>query len=143
MNAPVSVPPIMLRLVRQTAMHADCAVATLASLCGLTYDEALVVCARVAPTVLDEGMSWRELRAAAKAIGVPTRLLRRGQYDEDEATGILCVQTGEPTDHFVLLWQGRVIDGNATLYLSVDDYCKTHKYTPGTLLVRTDCDPTT
>lgn len=139
MTRPVSLPPAMLRLVRQTAMHEDCGVATLATLCGLTYDEALVACSAVAPRVLEQGMSWRELRLAARRVSVAVRVLRRGQYDPEEATGILNVfRRGE--DHFAFLWAGRVADGNGELWLDVEDYVAHYGYRRGSLLVRADAE---
>ena len=120
--------------VKQSGQHGDCGPATLASLCGVSYEDALVACAAVAPTVLTEGMSWREMR-----LGVPTKLLRRGQYGED-STGIIGLTTRHRLEHVAILWESRVLEGNGEHWLNLDSYCAAYGYRPGSLLIRTDLE---
>lgn len=137
---PVSLPPSMVRLVRQSGIETDCVVASLASLIGLTYTQALVHCAAVNPDVLTYGMTWKDARRAARRAGVRTRVVRR--YDVAEATGLLCVRRKRPNgtteEHVALLWAGRICDGNGELWLDADDYFAQYGYTPTSLLVRVD-----
>ena len=131
----MSTAPAMVRLVRQNGVHLDCAVACLATLFGVTYDEALVECSQVAPDVLEAGMNWQQIRAAAERLGAETKLIRRGRYDIEDATGVLNVRS-RSIDHAVFLWEGRVLEGNGELWLSPDDYCRHYRVRPGSLLVR-------
>lgn len=140
---PVSLPPYMVRLVRQSGMESDCVVAALASLLGLTYNDALIHCATVNPDVLTHGMNWKDTRKAAKRAGVAMRVLKSGRFDLSEATGLLCVRRkkGRTTEeHAVLLWAGRICDGNGELWMTVDDYCTAYGYKATSLLVREDED---
>lgn len=141
MTVPVSLPPTMVRLVRQSGMEMDCVVASLASLLGLTYNECLIHCATANPHVLASGMTWKDARLAAKRAGVSMRVLRRGRFDISEATGLLCVHRqkhGKREEHSLLLWAGRLCDGNGELWLDAEDYCAAYGYTATSLLVRTD-----
>ena len=136
-GTPVTCPPHMVRVIKQNGMHADCSVASLATLFGTTYDEALIVAGSVQPAVLGCGMTWREMRLTAKRMGGKTRLLRSGQYDIEEATGILCVKRDD-SEHVVFLWEGRIVDGNGELWLSPQDYLTHYKYRATGLLVRVE-----
>ena len=128
-------PPNYLKFTRQNGMNGDCAIAALAMLCGMNYEETLAACVLVQPAVLDSGMTWPDFRKAADAMGCDVKLLRRGRYDLDEATGILNVQRkGE--DHAVFLWEGRIIEGNGEMWLYPDQYLAHYKYRPYSLLVR-------
>lgn len=141
MNIPVSLPPAMVRLVRQSGVEPDCVVASLASLIGLTYNEALIHCSQANPDVLAYGMSWKDAKKAAKKAGARTGVLRYGRFDLSEATGILCVRrikNGRKEEHAVFLWAGRICDGNGELWLDPDDYFEQYGYKPTSLLVRID-----
>jgi hypothetical protein len=137
--APVSLPPAMIRLVRQSGVEQDCVVASLSTLLGLTYNETLIHCAKANPDCLNIGMTWKEARKAAKRAGAKMRVLRRGGYDVTEATGLLCVQrkrNGHTEQHAVLLWAGRICDGNGELWLDPEDYFEQYGYRHTSLLVR-------
>jgi hypothetical protein len=61
------------------------------------------------------------------------------KYDDD-ATGILHVSRvalglGQPSEHVVLLWEGRVIDGNGELWSDVDLYLKHYGWEAKALMV--------
>jgi hypothetical protein len=138
---PVSLPPLMMRLVRQSGIETDCVVASLASLLGLTYTAALVHCAKVNPDVLTLGMNWTDTQAAARLAGIPTRVIKSGRFDLTEATGILSVvrrKNGRKDEHVVLLWAGRICDGNGELWLDPDDYLLAYGYKATSLLVRAE-----
>lgn len=139
---PTKLPPHMVRLIRQSGVHADCVVASLATLFGVTYDESLVVCSSVAPKVLDEGMNWPETRKAAKLMGPPVKALRPAEFDLHEATGVLITDDLRPPrrDHAVFLWAGRVLDGGGDLWLDADDYLAHRPAKVKALIVRTDME---
>ncbi len=131
----------MVRLVRQSGIETDCVVASLASLLGLTYTQALIHCAKANPDVLTAGMNWPDTRKAARLAGVRTRILQSGRFDLAESTGVLCVvrtKHGKKDEHAVLLWEGRIVDGNGELWLSSEDYCSAYGYKPTSILVRVD-----
>jgi hypothetical protein len=130
--------PTIVRVVRQSGFHGDCAIAALAMFCGVMYEDSLLACAMVRRDVLQTGMTWPQIRAAAKRLGVKTRLIHR--YDISEATGILHVSrvalgATSPGEHVALLWEGRVIEGNGELWLDASDYLRHYGYEAKGLLV--------
>jgi hypothetical protein len=133
-------PPAFVRLMRQNGINGDCAIFALATLCGTSYEEALAACVCVLPSVLDDGLKIPQIRRAAKLLGAPMRRVPPGRYDIEEATGILYVRKGKDDAHVVVLWAGRVIDGEGSLWLHPEDYLRHHKYAPYSLLVRTDAE---
>lgn len=130
-------PPSYIKLVRQNGFNTDCCVATLAVLFSMNYEEALAACVVSQPGVLDIGMTWTEIRRVADALGGVVKLIRRGFYDLDEATGILNVKNGQE-DHVVFLWAGRIIEGNGEMWLDAEEYLRHYNYKPYSLLVRTE-----
>lgn len=124
--------PDMVRLVPQSGFHPDCAVASLAMLCGVMYQDALAAFADPLDVMLN-GVSWPMVQAAAKRLGFRTRLKLR-RYELTEDTGILNVK--RPADeHLAFLWEGRIVDGNGELWLSPEAYLRHYKYTAKGLLV--------
>jgi hypothetical protein len=112
-------------------------VSTLAMLAGVMYEDALLACGKVNPRVLETGMTWHQIRAAAKRLGLKTRTIHK--YDDD-ATGILHVSRvalglGQPSEHVVLLWEGRVVDGNGELWSDASDYLRHYGWEAKALLV--------
>jgi hypothetical protein len=63
------------------------------------------------------------------------RLIRRGRYDIEEATGLLNVRNAKE-DHAVFLWAGRIMEGNSEGWLEPEDYLRHYKYRAHSLLVR-------
>lgn len=133
---PISLPPDFVRLRPQNGEDADCAVAVIGTVFGLTRDEALLRCGSVAPRVLEEGMSDEEIDRALKPLGIPYVRLRPGEYDLNEDTGILEVK-GRSGQHFTFLWAGRIVDGNGEHWLYPEDYLARYRYRAGSLLMRT------
>ncbi len=130
-------PPDMVRFVPQNGRDSDCGVATIGTLFGLDRDEALLLCGAVAPAVLIEGMSRDEIDAALSTMAVKYRWQEPGEYDLDEATGVLAVGNRK-IEHYTLLWAGRIVDGNGEHWLDPRDYLTHYRYTARELLVRTD-----
>jgi hypothetical protein len=120
--------PSLVRFVRQSGHHGDCTVAALAMFAGVMYEDALLACARVRPNVLESGLMWPEIKKAAKRLGLNTKCVQR--YDISEATGVLHVSRvalgagSGIAEHVVMLWEGRVVDGNGELWRDPDDYLR-------------------
>jgi hypothetical protein len=134
---PISLPPDFVRFVPQNGEDADCAVATLGTLFGLTRDEALIAFGAAAPTVLIDGMTDAEVDEALGQLGLPYARLLPGEFDMHDATGVLAVGRRQ-MEHFTFLWAGRVIDGRGEHWLDPDDYLAHYKWKPIHLIVRTD-----
>jgi ABC-type bacteriocin/lantibiotic exporter with double-glycine peptidase domain len=132
--------PTLVRFIRQSGHHGDCSVATLAMLAGVMYEDALLAAAKVNPNVLHEGMTWPQIKSTARRLGLKTRTISK--YDDD-ATGILHVSrvalgAAAPSEHVVLMWEGRIIDGNGELWLERADYLRHYGYEAKALLVVTE-----
>ena len=130
--------PTLVRFVRQSGHHGDCGVSTLAMLAGVMYEDALLAAAKVNPEVLQTGMTWAQIRAAAKRLGLKTKTI---QKFDDDATGILHVSrvalglNACDPEHVVFLWEGRIVDGSGELWLELDTYLKHYGYEAKGLLV--------
>ncbi len=131
--------PSLVRFVRQSGHHGDCAISALAMLAGVLYEDALIAASKVNPNVLQVGMTWPQIRASARRLGIKTRT--RHPADLSEQTGILHVERValglDPTDphHVVFLWEGRIVDGNGELWLEGVDYLRHYGYEAKGLLV--------
>jgi ABC-type bacteriocin/lantibiotic exporter with double-glycine peptidase domain len=126
MDAPI------IRVIPQRA-PADCGVACLAMICGVTYENALVAVAQVQPNVCVKGLWVRELKAAAKLLGYRLRM-RRG-FDLETDTGILNLSSKKWTcEHVVILREGMVIETDGTLW-EADLYLRQHRARMGSLLI--------
>jgi ABC-type bacteriocin/lantibiotic exporter with double-glycine peptidase domain len=122
----------IIRIVFQRAA-ADCGVACLAMLLGLTYENVLVAVAQDNPDVCAEGMYLRDFRRAARRLGY--RLSARRVYDLDADTGLLRVDAKKWSQaHVVVLREGLIIDTDGTLF-DADVYLASKKARPGYLLV--------
>jgi hypothetical protein len=121
--------PELVRVVKQDGTLPDCAVAAVAMLCGVTYGEALAAFPKP-KAVVRIGAYLTEIQVAAKSLGVTLRTCKR--FDVDDDTGILHVSGKD--EHLVLLWDGRIIDGNGECWLHPQTYLGTYKYQPKTLL---------
>jgi hypothetical protein len=125
----------VLRLVAQRN-DADCAIATLASLTGLSYEEVLIAAARVAPC--ETGMSLTQMRMVASELGVELAIKRQGRDDPETETGILYVSnTREHIYHVAILRQGSIIDTDHSIW-DWDVYLASKRFKAGSLLVLED-----
>ncbi len=112
---------------------ADCGVATLAMLLGVSYEDALVALAAEEPAVLTRGVFTKHLEAAAQKLGF--RLRRRRRYSIDDDTGLLNLSSRKwRTDHVVVLREGLVIETDGTIW-DAGEYLAALKAKPGMLLV--------
>lgn len=132
---PTSLPPDFLLWVPQNGRDADCVVASMGSIFGLTRDESLLVCGAVKPSVLAEGMTDDEITAAVKLAGRKGRITR--SFDLTEDTGVLFVRKGRKY-HACVLWAGRIIEGNGQHWLDPHDYLAATGQKVDALLVRVD-----
>jgi ABC-type bacteriocin/lantibiotic exporter with double-glycine peptidase domain len=112
---------------------ADCGVACLAMLCGVSYENALVAIAQYQPDVCVSGLQLRDLRAAARRIGFALKAQRH--YDIETDTGILNLSFKKRRlEHLVVLREGLVIETDGTLW-DAELYLNQNKAVPGYLLV--------
>ena len=140
----LAAPPDVLRWTpRYEQEHGDCAVSALSLACGVTYETALAAALKTAPEVLSQGMSWEEIKIAAKLLGMTPRLLRRGKYVLEESTGILNIKQPavKDSDHVVYLWEGRIIEpkqDRRQLWLSAEQFLQHYRYKASSLMVFVD-----
>ena len=121
----------ILRVVQQRH-PADCCVAALSMLLGVSYEDALLAVGEVNPAVLTRGLYLRELEQGAKRLGVT--LKRKRRYDLDADEGILNV-VGKSMDHVVVLKHGLFFDTDASVW-EPDVFLLNKKVKARTLLVR-------
>jgi len=113
----------------------DCGVACLAMLLGVSYENALVAAAQVAPNVCITGIWIKHMQTAALLLGYKLRRHRR--FDIETDTGILVTNTKRPKQypvHVVVLREGLVIETDGCLW-EAELYMKQHQATAGPLLV--------
>ncbi len=126
MDAPI------LRVVLQRH-DADCAVACLAMICGVSYENALVAIAQVAPNVCAVGINLKDLQRAARHLGFSLRCRRNVDVEAD--TGVLNVcKRGWKHDHLVVLREGLIIETDGLLW-EQSTYFAAHDARPGSLMV--------
>ena len=123
----VLTPPDTLRFVPQQEGHGDCAVASLAMLCGVDWPTAFAAFDDPAGVLATGATPWAEFRRAAARLGVPTRVKRRPDLTQD--TGVLyCTDLDGPDGHAAFLWAGRIVDGDGRCYLTVADYLRLRQF---------------
>lgn len=132
----VAMPPDMVRWVPRNAENADCAITALQLASGLTYETVLEAAIRCRAVDLTNGVTWPQICRIAHRLGLRTKILRRGRYDIEEATGILNVKHAKEGNHVVYLWEGRVIEPLfQSLWKDPDAFLNHHKYRATSLLV--------
>jgi hypothetical protein len=104
----------------------------------VSYEQALSASLNIRADVLTQGLSWQQIRKAAKLMGFSSKLLK--VYDLDEDTGILDVKQPhvKDSDHAVYLWEGRIIEpkhDRQQLWLHANDFLSHYHYKAGSLLV--------
>jgi hypothetical protein len=129
----------IVRFIAQRETHiGDCTVAALAMCLGVTYSEALVTIAAVAPRVLQDGASWGQLKRAAKTRGV-VLVERKTGFDSTTwaGGGILGVQFTNGDQHAVYFQRGLIFDGRTSSVWDADVYLRVQNVKVLTMLVRT------
>ena len=122
----------ILRIVLQRH-DMDCAVAVLAMLCGVAYEEALIAISAEAPNVLRHGVHLRPLQRAAIRLGF--RLRSKRTYDLEAETGGLQVQSDQwKVDHLVVLREGLIVETDGLLW-EAETFFTANAATPGALYV--------
>lgn len=130
----------MLTFVQQRGNDfGDCAVASMATVANVKYEEALAAASQVSETVLKEGLTTAEIRKSLAKLGKKATRHAPGSYDPLTRTGLLCVYKGrtERTSteaHVVVLWNGRVIDAGDRGWMSVGEFEQGTGWKSGTLL---------
>jgi hypothetical protein len=131
----VSDPAPVIRVIPQRG-DCDCAIATLAMLTGLPYEDVLIAAARKAEC--EVGMYLTQIQDVASELGVELRAKRAGRYDMDADTGILHVSDKRTkVYHVVILHRGLVIETDGTIW-DHDVYLASKRFRAGRLLVRED-----
>lgn len=121
-----------LRMVAQRH-DADCGVAALAMLLGVSYEDALIALGGEVPKILKRGVWFTEMQRAAQTLGATLKLKRRWHADEDD--GIAQVKFPKGNHHVVVVRDGLIFDTDLTVW-EPDDYFKATKTVPGALLIR-------
>lgn len=122
----------ILRVVLQRH-EADCAVAVLAMVLGVTYEDALVAVAAEAPQVLHEGTPIAAFKRAARRLGA--RVSVSGTYDLDASAGVLAVNADSwPMTHLVVLRDGMIVETDGLLW-DADVFFRHYRAKPGPLFV--------
>jgi len=125
--------------VAQKGDYSDCTVACVATVAGVSYEKALVACGGFSAKVLEEGLTLSHMRKALATLGCPSKLVRKGAYNPDTASGILHVYKGTSANqtkesHVVVLWGGRVLDGSGKFWLTATAYARESHYKMGSLV---------
>ena len=133
----------LLHIVLQSDRHGDCAIATMASYLGRTYEEVLVEVARVTRgDVLSRGLYNGQMFKVAKRLGQTLKAKPWDRVDPDEATGILYVKARihgqEYADHLVLYRHGDIIDCRDGTLWDADVYLKHFAADPVSLMAVED-----
>lgn len=121
-------PPHFLRIARQNTENSDCAVAAISTLCGVNYEEALAACVQVVPDVLTDGLTGSQIQRVMDLLHCAGEVTANTKtIDLEEHTGVLIVSKRRDW-HAVILWAGRIIDGNGELWLDPHDFLRHHGY---------------
>jgi hypothetical protein len=122
----------VIRIVPQRN-DSDCAIATLAMLSGLPYEDVLIAAARTAEC--ETGMYLTQIQKVASELGIELVAKKSGRYDIESDTGILRVSDRKAKNyHVVVLRRGLVIETDGSLW-DADVYLASKRYKAGSLLV--------
>lgn len=104
--------------------EADCAVAAMAMVFRLDYEEVLIASARIAPHVWRSGLHATEMTRIARRLKV--KVAWKPHFDPDEDTGLLWVSHRDSTkEHCVVLIEGWIydVDHNPVSLWRYSEYC--------------------
>lgn len=110
--------------------HGDCAVAALACLLQVPYEEVLVVAAQIVPLVLGRGLDGDEMVKIARRFGRVLEEREGSEIDYKHATGILGARlkhNSEGEEHAVVLSRGLVFDPEDGKVWAVRDYLRAYQ----------------
>jgi hypothetical protein len=130
----------IVRFVAQREIHlGDCTIAAFAMCVGVTYSEALVSIAAIAPRVLKDGASWRQLKRAALMMHGIVLAEKRTGFDSTTwaGGGILGVKFQNGDEHAVFFKRGLIFDGRTQAVWDADAYLRVANVKVLTMLVRT------
>lgn len=116
----------------------DCGIAAMAIILRRDPEEVLIAAAKIAPTVWTKGLFCTEMVRVARRLKVKARWLTSGQFDPEDATGVLWVSYHDSTkEHCVALIDGKVIDPEHTppSLWEYDEFCKANNAYGNSLLV--------
>ncbi len=118
-------------IVQKQHHDGDCAVACLASLLNVRYEEMLVAAAKVQPLVLVEGLVNEEIIKIASLFGRTLEEHVGDEIDYRRSTGILGFKFGaehiDNNEHAVVLSHGLVFDPADNEVWRVRDYAIAHQ----------------
>ena len=95
-------------LVRPQHTEGDCAIAALAMLLHVSYEDVLALAAQTLKRPHERGLFLNEIERLTVALGHRLKRVRRG-YDIDSDTGILGVRS-KAYSHVVVIREGVLID---------------------------------
>jgi hypothetical protein len=132
--------PAILRIVLQREGQSDCAIATLASYIGRSYEEVLVAASRVTKgDVLKGGLHGTEIERTSRKLGCRLKRVAWESVAEDDVLGMLYVKgrfNGEKyEEHAVLYRDGTIIDCRDGTFWPSDAYFKHYAADPIALMV--------
>lgn len=127
---------------------ADCGVACLSMLCGVSFAAVMeALPARRRKLIANvEGMSIRQMRQVARKLGRPLRWIDEGTMPAD-SIGILGlsrpiskdVPGGKREGHYVIYVRGTIYNPAENMWwMEADAFCKTRRWEPEGILVRTE-----
>ena len=108
--------------------EADCAIAAMATIFRLSFEEVLVAAVKISPTVWRTGLSCNEMLKVAKRLKVKATWAT--QFDPSAAVGVLCISYNDvPREHCVVLVDGWVLDPECdpVQLWRYADYCAVQK----------------
>jgi hypothetical protein len=114
----------------------DCGICALSMLLGVPYEDVLGAAVKTTggSRVHHNGMQTRDMRRAAKKLGIHLTLRRAVDLEQDE--GVLSLEAGEHC-HAVLLKAGLIFDGDGTVW-EPETYLLSTGYRVLSLLVRSE-----
>ena len=118
----------------------DCAIAAIATLSEMPYEDVFVEAAKVEPQFRGRsGLFLPHISAICKRLGLSVRKKRGpAQWDEDEGLLVVTWQRGSRhqvgSDHLVALSDGVIADSGDGIILSPEEYFAREKAKPGSFL---------
>ena len=127
-----------MRLVLQRS-NGDCAIAAIATLFELPYEDVYVETAKVEPLYRGRsGLFLPHIRAICQRLGLKVKPKRAVQWEADEGLLVVTWQRGSRhlvgADHLVALANGVIADSGDGLILPPEEFFEREKAKPGSFL---------